>query len=117
MTITCTTTGQLVVHDAEAGVTQSIVRLTKAASLIKCLLMDSQLPLPVKHLYLGRYAQQFSILLQLAQAGRDVSAAITLMDATALYAIGLAKEPKLVQQAFFLGLAFLNPEYRHESAT
>jgi len=115
VTITCTTTGQLVAHP-QISEAHSVVRLTELSRLIKLLLMDSQLPLPVKYLYIGRYAQQFGILLQLAQAGKDVSAAITMMDTTAMYAIGLAKEPKLVQQAFFLGLAFLNPEYRHESA-
>jgi len=46
-----------------------------------------------------------------------MSSAITMMDATVLYAIGLRTEPKLAQQVFFIGLAFFNPEYRNEAAT
>lgn len=113
MTVTRTATGQIIVHDSEA----TTAKLQNLSQMMCAALADSGLPEPVKTRYLQRYAEQFGTLLRLATAGHDMSSAITMMDATVLYAIGLRTEPKLAQQAFFIGLAFFNPEYRHESAT
>lgn len=91
-----------------------VAKLHKLSQLMATVLIDSALPEPVKKLYLQRYAEQFGTLMRLAKAGNDMSSAVTMMDATMLYAIGLRTEPKLVQQVFFIGLAFFNPEYRKE---